>query len=738
MIRFPSKKFKYSLVSLLILLPIISLAFNSSFKTLQSSNSVNVNMSSNGSPEVDISLIPEINYNSLNDLWYNPKIEMLIISPNRQDFIDELKPLMDWKNEKGVKTIILSNFSLYEGRDDAEKIRNMIKSYYEKENIRWVLLAGDAQDDLIPIRKVYNPDVLLYGEGQSEAIPGNYYKPTDFYYADLTGSWDSDGDGEEEDGGWGESPRYNLYGLDEISWIPEVYVGRFPADTASELGDMVSKTIKYEKYPDIISGDWMNRMLLAGGVSDLSPETTPLEDEAKLTTHIWSNYALNKMEFTHLHRTLSPYDPPEPPAPNRQEGLTSTNIKAEMNLGYSTVIVASHGSDKYFQDAYGSIFSSTQAGSLNNDNMMFLFYGDACTSSSYDANDNSIGEILIKQPNKGAIGSIGSLRFSWYFEGDTNLEMVNRGNAKLFWKEFFENKKFQQGKALYDSKVAYINSDYYKIGNEITRGSTFYEFERKNLLTYNLLGDPEVDIYTNKPQQVLNPFNENIYEGQLASITIQDVNNRKISNARVHFTSSDGKYCTVYADENGIATFRLPLLANETYNVAITGHNLIPTPFNFTTLPDSINPEFLGLECIPENPMSSDTIYFNIETSDNHSGIESIYVLLSNDNFENYAYFSTSNGLLDNHNVFTLNIEKVIPGEYSYFVISRDYANNSIIFHDNGFKLTIPKPITDYILPVSLILIIGFTGLSIYQIVEGIKKVTRIFGYKDNPNNQPD
>ena len=132
MIRFPSKKFKYSLVSLLILLPIISLAFNSSFKTLQSSNSVNVNMSSNGSPEVDISLIPEINYNSLNDLWYNPKIEMLIISPNRQDFIDELKPLMDWKNEKGVKTIILSNFSLYEGRDDAEKIRNDIMRLRKK------------------------------------------------------------------------------------------------------------------------------------------------------------------------------------------------------------------------------------------------------------------------------------------------------------------------------------------------------------------------------------------------------------------------------------------------------------------------------------------------------------------------------------------------------------------------------------------------------------------------------
>jgi len=33
-------------------------------------------------------------------------------------------------------------------------------------------------------------------------------------------------------------------------------------------------------------------------------------------------------------------------------------------------------------------------------------------------------------------------------------------DAKLFWEEFFLNKKFQQGRALFDSKVAYINSDY--------------------------------------------------------------------------------------------------------------------------------------------------------------------------------------------------------------------------------------------------------------------------------------
>ncbi len=62
--------------------------------------------------------------------------------------------------------------------------------------------------------------------------------------ADLTCSRDSDGDDN-----WGEVTRDNLYGLDEISWIPEVYVGRFPANDANELEIMVNRTLKYEKSP---------------------------------------------------------------------------------------------------------------------------------------------------------------------------------------------------------------------------------------------------------------------------------------------------------------------------------------------------------------------------------------------------------------------------------------------------------------------------------------------------------
>jgi len=648
--------------------------------------------------EVDLSLLPKIDYETLNNMWYNPKIEMLIITPNKSDFINTIKPLVDWKNEKGVKTIILSNYSLYYGVDDAERIRNMIRSYYEKENIQWVLLAGDAQDNLIPIRMVYNPDVLRWGEGARESIPGDYYKPTDFYYADLTGSWDSDGDGN-----WGEAPQDNTYGLDEISWIPEVYVGRFPVDTVNQLEILVNKTLNYEANPNI--GNWMNRMLLAGGISSYFPQ----EYESHLTNYIIQNYAKVELNYTHLVE---------------EEGnLTQSSLRNYFNKGYSTVIMAGHGSPTAFYRNPSSIgYASSDANSSTNSYMASLVYLDACSTSSYDYNDNSLGEVLIKRINGGAIGSIGALRFSYYFENDDNLEKLNRGNAKLFWEEFFLKKKYQQGKALYDSKVSYINSDYYKRGE----GSTDYDFERKNILTYCLLGDPEVDIFTNLPRKALNPFTGIIYEGQLVNFVIKDIYNQVVPNARVHFKTLDGIYYTVYSDDKGVVKFRVPTQTTQLYNVTITGHNLIPSNFSFMTFTDNSMPVLSEVDCVPQNPTTADTLYFNIKAFANLSGLESVYLFISKDNFKHYTNYSMSNGILDDESMFMLETEKLKPGKYSYLISLRDYANNTKIYYEHTFKFTIPKPLMDYILPISIILIIGAVGISIFIFYKGMQIYLKI------------
>ena len=639
----------FSLI-ILVLIPVVSLKIEFSSPIANYKNQLDKLKTANIVPEIDLSQLPEIDFETLNATWYDQKIEMLIII-NDTSFLDAVTPLMEWKNEKGVKTIILSNYSDYEGRDKAEQIRNMIKEYYKKENIQWVLLAGDAEDNLIPIRQVYNPDVTLVS-GQSEYSNwDDYYKPTDFYYADLTGSWDDNGNSR-----WGESSEYTG-NIDEISWIPEVYVGRLPADNIVELSNMINKTLKYETDP--VMGDWMNKMLLAGGVSSFSPP----EDEARLTEYIWQNYTVSEMNFIHLTKTTPSFTPTTPDYPNNQSVLNLVNFRSELNSGYSTIIFAGHGDPTRFTDASSfTFYNNTEALLISNINMPSLLYADACTTSSYDQGDNSIGERLIKRPLAGTVGYIGSIRVSWYFDFDANLEKLNRGNAKLFWKEFFDEKKFQQGRALYDSKVTYMNSDYFKRGD----ASMVQEWQRKNILTYNLLGDPELDIYTDIPRSVPNHFNESIYEGQLVSLQVRDNLGSIVPGARINLRTTDGKYRTVYADKNGFVDFRLPVGANENYSTIITGHNVIPSYHNFTTLLDTDNPMVSNVNYVPINPTVSDNLLFSINASDNHSGIESVFLLISKNDFTDFSTHRLSNHFNESKREFNITLNKMEPGKYSY------------------------------------------------------------------------
>jgi len=431
------------------------------------------------------------------------------------------------------------------------------------------------------------------------------------------------------------------------------------------------------------------------------------------------------MNFTHLHQSESSYDPPTPPAPNIQEDLTTSNFNTKLNSGFSAIIAAGHGKPTSFNDVIASDFyTSGEAAASSNTDMPSLFYGDACTTVPYDVNslDSNVGESLIKRPNAGAIGYIGGSRVTWYFEYDSNLEYLNRGNAKLFWKEFFENKKFQQGRALYDSKVAYMESDIFDYSNY----GMDKEWERKNVLTYNLLGDPEVDIYTQTPGNLSNYFMDDYYEGQMISITIIDNKSRVVPYPRVHLNTTDGKYRTVYGDIDGVVNFRLPKQANESYDVFMTGHNLIPTRFNFTTKEDPIKPDLLNADFDPIDPSVSDNVCFNIEAFDNYSGIEGVFVFFSNDNFNTYQILRCSNETQTNEDMFIYELNKLDPGDYSYVIVARDYANNTEIFYQNTYALTIPIPLTDYVLLVASIAIVAVAGVSIVIAAIGQKKHEKI------------
>jgi len=261
---------------------------------------------------------------------------------------------------------------------------------------------------------------------------------------------------------------------------------------------------------------------------------------------------------------------------------------------------------------------------------------------------------------------------------------------------------------LYDSKVSYMNSDYFKRG----AASMIHEAQRKNLLTYNLLGDPELDIYTKIPEKVSNYFNEDLFEGQCVSMQVKDDIGRIVPRARIHLKGSNGKYRTIYADIDGQVDFRLPLGAHENYSVIITGHNVIPSYHNFTTLPDTNDPIILNTNHSPLAPTVSDNIEFSILAEDNQSGIESVFIIFSDSNFDDYSIYRLANEFNENYEQFDFILNKEGPGSYSYIIVARDYLNKTSLLFSDEFNFAIQKPFTDAVLIITSILIVGLVSVS--------------------------
>ncbi len=133
--------------------------------------------------------------------------DYLIITP--EQFVDNLKPLVDWKKSKGLTVVTKTVESI---GASVNAIRNYIRDAYEDHGINYVLLVGDT--DKIP--------PYMFGS-----------TPSDHYYSMLAGG----------------------------DILPDVAVGRFAASTDALVDNMVAKSVNYEKSPTP-SKTWYKKALL--------------------------------------------------------------------------------------------------------------------------------------------------------------------------------------------------------------------------------------------------------------------------------------------------------------------------------------------------------------------------------------------------------------------------------------------------------------------------------------------
>jgi len=109
------------------------------------------------------------------------------------------------------------------GSDLPEKIRNTLINAVPPDGLSYMLILGSL--DQVPNRKAY-PD----------PADTDRWVYTDYYYCDLTGTWDSDGDGYA-----GE------YGEDDPSEQITIISGRIPFDEPTIIQQVLERIVAYEQ-----------------------------------------------------------------------------------------------------------------------------------------------------------------------------------------------------------------------------------------------------------------------------------------------------------------------------------------------------------------------------------------------------------------------------------------------------------------------------------------------------------
>ena len=233
---------------------------------------------------------------------------MIVISHG--SFMDSMEPFVDWKNQKGIQTEIHNVLDI---GTTANQIKDFIQSEYDEDNgLTFVQLIGDR--------------------AQIPTLSG--------------GGGDSD-------------PSYAL--LEGGDTYPDIFVGRFSAETVEQAETQVQRTIYYER--DIVDGEWLHKG--CGIASNQGPgDDNETDDE-----HI-DNIREKLLNFTYTEVDQI-YDPNGSVA----EGM------AALNEGRSIVNYCGHGSPTSWGN--GAPLGNSDVNALTNDNMLPFIVSVACNNGEF-------------------------------------------------------------------------------------------------------------------------------------------------------------------------------------------------------------------------------------------------------------------------------------------------------------------------------------------------------------------
>lgn len=383
-------------------------------------------------------------------------VDFLIVT--NENLKPRFKKLALWRSLSGLNTIVETTENIainYSGVDIQSKIKNCIGDYYNNHGLKYVLLGGDAS--IIPPRycKLESSDVNVVSA------------PIDSYYAcfgdDL--SWDRNGNG--------------IFGeiADSIKLSPDIAIGRLPLASSIDVRNYING-LKYYEQGDM---DICSNRFLFNGCQVHSSMYDALTDQEVSDTH----YRGNK-----IYRQFDPYG-----SSTEYKYLydTGNNLRPSMSIysqglmealadGYSIVFENSHGTSSQWTDENRVFFDYYEAQCACGEGVPVIVAG--CCDSANFTDADCIGRHFLNNRNLNNLAYWGNTSLSW---GPLNIHGM--GLTDNLFKDFLD--------ILYKSKCL-------RIGDVINGAKcrnlfeTRFEKDRWGMLVSTLLGDPTLELHTDK------------------------------------------------------------------------------------------------------------------------------------------------------------------------------------------------------------------------------------------------
>ena len=526
-------------------------------------------------------------------------------------FIDAMQPFIDWKIKKGM------HVELYNVDDigDAADIKTFVEDYYYANGINFLLLVGD-------IAQVPSPRF-------SEGAGSN--SPSDTYYGFI--------------------PSQDYY--------PDVFVGRFPAETVSHVNTMVNRTISYERYPDIDDGSWYIEG--AGFASNEGPGDDGEYDNEHMDIIRQKLLDYNYGDIEQV------YDP----------SGTIAEGEVAINDGLSIINYTGHGSNGSWGN--GCPMNNTNVNSLTNTGMWPWIWSVACVNGEFHIG-TCFAETWLRatdsngQPT-GAIATLmASVNQAWNPPMDGQDEMVD-----IFVESYENNIKRTFGGLSYNGCME-MNDNYGSQGDLET-------------LYWNTFGDPSFEVRSNYPQP-LDVSHSNVIILGSSELVIQT----NSSEAVAALTKNGIILGVASANENGICQINLeePASVPGSIDLVITSYNSIPYETEINVIaPDG---SYMLLDGFSISNNNDEAVNFSDQVS--------LSVMIENVGTETSGFITTTLiNQTDNATVLTpsITIDSVLANQMLEagpfeFEVSSNVTNQENV----EFKLLIEENESSWEYPISL------------------------------------